>query len=45
MYLPNGDFDPKALKALSRSFVELGILDKEPDMATLYTTQFLPIKY
>jgi NitT/TauT family transport system substrate-binding protein len=45
MWLLNGDFDPQALKALSRSFVELGILEKEPDMATLYTTQFLPVRY
>jgi NitT/TauT family transport system substrate-binding protein len=45
MFLPNGDFDPTALKKLSRSFVELGVLDKEPDMASLYTTQFLPVQY
>lgn len=35
-------FDPKALSVLSRSFVELGILPREPDMAALYTNQFLP---
>jgi NitT/TauT family transport system substrate-binding protein len=45
MFLANGDFDPVALEALSRSFVELGVLDKEPDMASLYTTQFLPVQY
>jgi ABC-type nitrate/sulfonate/bicarbonate transport system substrate-binding protein len=45
MFLPKGDFDPTALKKLSRSFVELGVLDKEPDMASLYTTQFLPVQY
>ena len=35
-------FQPKALEALSRSFVELEVLPKEPDMKTLYTEQFLP---
>jgi ABC-type nitrate/sulfonate/bicarbonate transport system substrate-binding protein len=41
-YRAGGHFDPKALKTLSRSFVELNLLDKEPDMATLYTEAFLP---
>jgi ABC-type nitrate/sulfonate/bicarbonate transport system substrate-binding protein len=40
----DGSFDPAALKTLSRSFVELKVLDEEPDMSTLYTTQFLPVK-
>jgi len=44
MALPDGAFDPAALNVLSRSFVELGILEKEPDMASLYTTQFLPVR-
>jgi NitT/TauT family transport system substrate-binding protein len=35
-------FLPKALDALSRSFVELEILPVSPDMKTLYTEQFLP---
>ena len=35
-------FDPKALAVLSRSYVEMGLLDKEPDMSKLYTEQFLP---
>jgi hypothetical protein len=35
-------FLPKALEALSRSFVELEILPVSPDMKTLYTEQFLP---
>jgi NitT/TauT family transport system substrate-binding protein len=34
-------FLPKALEALSRSFVELEILPAAPDMKTLYTEQFL----
>lgn len=40
----DGHFPADALKTLSRSFVELKILDKEPDMSKLYTTQFLPVK-
>lgn len=45
MMTDDGTFDPKALKVLSRSFVELGILDEQPDMSRLYTTKFLPVKY
>ena len=37
-----GRFDAKGLAALSRSYVELKIVDKEPDMKTLYTEKFLP---
>ena len=35
-------FLPKALEALSGSFVELELLPAAPDMKTLYTEQFLP---
>ena len=35
-------FRPKALEALSRSFVELEVLPAAPDMKTLYTEQFIP---
>jgi ABC-type nitrate/sulfonate/bicarbonate transport system substrate-binding protein len=38
----DGRFNPKALAVLSRSFVELGTLPKEPDMSKLYTEKFLP---
>lgn len=38
----DSSFDGRALAVLSRSFVELGILPKEPDMSLLYTKQFLP---
>lgn len=38
----NGRFDPKALAVLKRSFVPLGLLDHEPDVARLYTEKFLP---
>ena len=38
----DGKFNPKALAALSRSFVELEYLPREPDMTALYTEEFLP---
>ncbi|HVA15573.1 MAG TPA: ABC transporter substrate-binding protein [Stellaceae bacterium] len=37
-----GRFDPKGVAAIARSYVELKILDTEPDMAKLYTEAFLP---
>ena len=42
MFSDTGKFEKKALDVLSRSFVELGTLDKEPDMSKLYTEKFLP---
>jgi NitT/TauT family transport system substrate-binding protein len=38
----DGKFDPQALAALARSFVDLKTLDQPPDMAKLYTEKFLP---
>jgi NitT/TauT family transport system substrate-binding protein len=38
----DGRFEPKALKVVEETFLELGFLDKEPDMKTLYTEAFLP---
>jgi ABC-type nitrate/sulfonate/bicarbonate transport system substrate-binding protein len=38
----NGRFDPKGLAAIARSYVQLKILDHEPDMSKLYTEKFLP---
>jgi ABC-type nitrate/sulfonate/bicarbonate transport system substrate-binding protein len=42
MFSTDGRFDPKALAVVQRTFVDLGILDKAPDMAPLYTEAFLP---
>jgi NitT/TauT family transport system substrate-binding protein len=39
---PDGHFDAQALANMAQSFVELGILDHPPDMAKLYSEQFLP---
>jgi ABC-type nitrate/sulfonate/bicarbonate transport system substrate-binding protein len=44
MFSDTGRFNPKALAILAKSFVEMGVLDKEPDMSKLYTEQFLPVK-
>jgi NitT/TauT family transport system substrate-binding protein len=38
----DGKFDPEALKVLARSYVEMDLLPKEPDMQTLITEKFLP---
>ena len=37
-----GKFDQKALKVLAQSFVDMKLLDQEPDMSKLYTEKFLP---
>lgn len=42
MYSRDGKFDEKALAALAKSYVELGLLEKEPDMSKLVTEVFLP---
>jgi NitT/TauT family transport system substrate-binding protein len=42
MFSDTGNFDPRALAVLSRSFVEMKTLPSEPDMSTLYTETFLP---
>ena len=38
----DGHFDAKALATMQRSYVELGAIDKEPDMSKLYTEVYLP---
>lgn len=44
IYSTDGKFNARALAVLSRSYVELKLLDKEPDMSKLYTEEFLPKK-
>ena len=43
-YSTDGRFNPRALAVLARSYVELKLLDKEPDMTKLTTEAFLPKK-
>ena len=38
----DGHFDAAAMKTMPRAMVELGILDKEPDVSKLYTDAYLP---
>jgi ABC-type nitrate/sulfonate/bicarbonate transport system substrate-binding protein len=42
MFSDDGKFDPKALKLLSRSLVELDIVKTEVDMTKLFTEAYLP---
>jgi len=42
MFSDTGKFEPKAVKVLARSFVELGMLETEPDLTKYYTEKFLP---
>jgi NitT/TauT family transport system substrate-binding protein len=42
MYVKDCRFDAESLATLKSSFVELKLLDSEPDMSKLYTEKFLP---
>jgi hypothetical protein len=42
--LSDGRFDPKSLALLKKSFVDLKLLDHEPDVTPFYTEAFLPKK-
>ena len=44
MFSADGRFDPKALAVLAKSYVELKMLDAEPDPKQLYTEALLPAK-
>jgi NitT/TauT family transport system substrate-binding protein len=41
MFTSDGKFDPAALEVLRRSFVQLHLLDQEPDLTKVYTERFL----
>jgi len=42
MFSSTGRFDPNALATIQRSFVDLKLIDKEPDLAKYCTERFLP---
>jgi ABC-type nitrate/sulfonate/bicarbonate transport system substrate-binding protein len=42
LYPTDGKFNPAALAVLRKSYVEMKLLDHEPDMQKLYTEAFLP---
>jgi NitT/TauT family transport system substrate-binding protein len=44
MFNTTGRFDPAALKVVTRSFVEMGLLPSEPDITPLMTEKFLPAR-
>jgi len=44
MLIDDGHFDPQAIKLIKQSWVELGMLDKEPSDDQFMTTQFVPVK-
>jgi NitT/TauT family transport system substrate-binding protein len=44
MFSDTGHFDQKALSVLAKSYVELKLLDTEPDPKQLYTEALLPAK-
>jgi ABC-type nitrate/sulfonate/bicarbonate transport system substrate-binding protein len=44
MLIDDGHFDPQAIKLIKESWVELGMLDKEPSDDQFMTTKFVPVK-
>jgi hypothetical protein len=42
MFNLDGRFNAETLATLKRSFADLKLLDTPPDMAKLYTEEFLP---
>jgi len=45
MMLDNGTFEPEAIEIISRSLVELGILDKAPPREAMINESFVPVKF
>jgi ABC-type nitrate/sulfonate/bicarbonate transport system substrate-binding protein len=44
VFSSDGVFDPKAVAALKKSFLEMGLLKEEPADNMMFTTQFVPVK-
>jgi ABC-type nitrate/sulfonate/bicarbonate transport system substrate-binding protein len=42
LYLDDGHFKPHAMETLGKAYVDMKLLDRVPDMSTLYTEAFLP---
>jgi NitT/TauT family transport system substrate-binding protein len=40
----DGTFDPQAVAALKKSYIEMGLLKDIPDDKDMFTTQFVPVK-
>jgi len=44
MFIPDGRFDPAAVKVIKDSFVQMGFLPKKPPDSEIFTTEFVPVK-
>ena len=44
IFSTDGTFDPKAVAALKKSFIEMGLLKEIPDDKVMFTTQFVPVE-
>jgi NitT/TauT family transport system substrate-binding protein len=42
MFSADGKFDKRALGVLARSLLEVGMVEREPDLSKLYSEEFLP---
>jgi hypothetical protein len=40
----DGSWDTASIEAVRKSLKELGIVETEPDIKTMYTAQFVPVK-
>ena len=40
----DGTFDPQAVATLKKSFIDMGLLQQEPDDKALFSTEFIPVK-
>ena len=45
MFILDGQFDPAAVAALKKSFVDMGTLPTAPSDDAMFTAQFVPVKY
>jgi hypothetical protein len=44
MFSDSGRFEPRALATIQRSFVDLHLIDQEPDLTKYCTERFLPAR-
>jgi len=44
IFSDDGTFDPQAVAALKRSFIEMGLLKDIPEDRIMFTTQFVPVR-
>jgi hypothetical protein len=40
----DGTFDPQAVAALKKSYIDMGLLKDVPDDKDMFTTAFVPVK-